>query len=949
MIINELSNGPEGSKEYIEMLVVPDGPVIPCTPPTCLDLRGWIIDDNNGYHGTGGVAQGAARFTNHSLWSCVPVGTLIVIYNAQDPNPALPPVDVTLGDGNCSLIVPSSDFAYFEYTNTTPAPVPCDYPGGWGSDPTPTWQSNLAFANTGDCARIADAAGCLVFSVCYGNVSQNASVHFPGNGGDRVWSFTSGDPLNAAAWIRGCAGDIAACGADDQTPGAANSAANAAWMSVFNNGCVPPQQQDPLVASASATTACACNGTAAAQATGSVAPYTFAWHAADWSPVGQSTSQALGLCSGVYHVIVTSFADCVDTVTVDIVEDVPVDAGEDAGVVLCATDAPVDLFDVLLGSPQAGGSWSPELPGSSVFDPASDPAGAYTYTVAGQGACPPDQAVVQVTVVAMPVISPQVVPVSCSGFSDGSILVEVAPPAAYVITWSGGLPDGPSQDALAAGAWIVEVTGPEGCSTSTTVTVGEPDAPSLATTTTPARCSANGTCCVAVEGMTAPYTVQWDDADSQQGDCARGLIAGPYTATITDTRGCIAHATVTVEEQDGNFSVTHAVQDVRCAGEATGSIALMMDPPGVYVIAWTGPEGYEAVGERIDELEVGDYTYAVQDMNGCAVSSIVEVNEPGALSFVAAGVATTCVGVCDGRIEPVAGGGTAPWRSILQGDTLPLGTINGRCAGTYMITLIDAAGCRLSSEVVIGEGTALVMPTIAPAGPFCEYDDAVQLIADPPGGSWSGPGITDATVGLFDPSMAGAGAHTVSYALTSACGGNATAEIFVDLSPTARTILPVDPGMPVISSSLNADGLQWWVNGLDMGHEERIMLPEEGEAVPALICLTAYSNTGCSDMLCTLFSVPTPLLVHVPNAFTPNGDGINDEFLVAVSGPLWRSFTISVYDRWGWTVFTAFDPSVGWDGSSGGTEVPMGVYPWRVTLSTAMEERVLQGHVIVVR
>lgn len=219
VIIQEVSNGPAGSMEYVELLVVPDTPADPCIPATCLDLRGWMIDDNNGYHGSNGVAQGAARFSDHLLWSCVPVGTLITIYNAEDPNPALPPDDVDLSDGDCSIVIPSSDPSLLTYTNSTPAPVPCDDPGGWGTDPTPNWQSNLAMANSGDCMRVCDPAGCLVFAFCFGSAATNATVHFPSNGGDLVWYFNDGDPTDVANWVQGCAGDLAACGADDQSPG----------------------------------------------------------------------------------------------------------------------------------------------------------------------------------------------------------------------------------------------------------------------------------------------------------------------------------------------------------------------------------------------------------------------------------------------------------------------------------------------------------------------------------------------------------------------------------------------------------------------------------------------------------------------------------------------------------------------------------------------------------
>jgi len=111
LIINEISNGPNGSKEYLELVVV-DTAVSNCNSsvPPNIDIRNWIIDDNNGYHSNGvtgtGVAPGCNRFSNDPLWSSVPLGTIIVIYNDGDPNGDLPIDDLSLSDGNCLIVAP---------------------------------------------------------------------------------------------------------------------------------------------------------------------------------------------------------------------------------------------------------------------------------------------------------------------------------------------------------------------------------------------------------------------------------------------------------------------------------------------------------------------------------------------------------------------------------------------------------------------------------------------------------------------------------------------------------------------------------------------------------------------------------------------------------------------------------------------------------------------------
>lgn len=949
VIINEVSNGPAGAQEYMELLVVPDGPVTPCTPQSCLDLRGWMIDDNNGFHGSGGVAQGAARFSAHALWSCVPVGTIIVIYNAEDVNPAIPSIDATLGDGDCSILIPSSDLSYFEYTNTTPAAAPCDYPSGWGNDPAPNW-SNLALANTGDCVHIADAAGCMVFSLCYGNVSQNASVHFPGNGGDRVWYFTNGDPFSAGAWVQGCAGDIAVCGSDDQTPGTANDAANAAWMATFNNGCVPPQQQQPLIASTTSTAGCGCDGTATASASGSSTPYAFLWFASTWAPLGQSTEEITDLCGGTYHVIVTSASGCKDTATVVVSEDTPVHAGTDSPVALCSGDAPIDLFEALAGIPQTGGTWSPTLPGSNILDPATDAPGAYTYTVNGSGACPNDEAVVQVDIDSAPDLMVIVTDVSCFGLSDGSVHTSVDPPGNYAFEWSGGLSDASSHDGLPAGEWTVEVSGPEGCSASATAVITGPEDLVLTTTSTPEFCgSLDGSACVTIQGGAAPYGIQWDDADAQTDDCAADLAADMYSVTVTDANGCAVNAPVEVMQTGGDFTVTHAVQDVLCAGDATGSVALTIDPPGEYVVGWIGPDGYTAAGDAIVALEAGNYNYDVQDPSGCGVSSMALVGEPDPLTVSAFGTSTSCAGICDGIITPAVSGGTAPWQLTLDDEPLPTGPTDGRCAGSYIITAVDAAGCELVTEVIVEEGTGSVVPVITPAGPLCANDGALVLTATPVGGSWNGPGVLNAVTGVFDPAAANAGTHLVTYTLGSDCGGSASSVILINATPVARFISPLEQGGPVIDNSSHADHIRWWLNDADMGTGPQLVLPASEEGTSLSICLAASSDAGCSDTTCGIISTPSSLFVHVPDAFSPNGDGINDLFHMTISGPPLKTFTFDIYDRWGKAIFTTTDPSVAWEGNADGHEIPIGVYNWRVNLATAKEDRVMLGHVTLVR
>jgi len=79
-----------------------------------------------------------------------------------------------------------------------------------------------------------------------------------------------------------------------------------------------------------------------------------------------------------------------------------------------------------------------------------------------------------------------------------------------------------------------------------------------------------------------------------------------------------------------------------------------------------------------------------------------------------------------------------------------------------------------------------------------------------------------------------------------------------------------------------------------------------------------YSNGECSSPLAPVsIEVFDSLKVYVPNAFTPNGDGVNDRWHILVQSPT-KKFDVSVYDRWGDMVFHSSDPNLAWDGAAAG-------------------------------
>jgi gliding motility-associated-like protein len=97
----------------------------------------------------------------------------------------------------------------------------------------------------------------------------------------------------------------------------------------------------------------------------------------------------------------------------------------------------------------------------------------------------------------------------------------------------------------------------------------------------------------------------------------------------------------------------------------------------------------------------------------------------------------------------------------------------------------------------------------------------------------------------------------------------------------------------------------------------------------------------------TTISVVRGELFYVPNAFSPNGDGVNDEFRLFPGPAVDRILSFSVFDRWGGRVFLRedLDPAAalaGWDGTreNGGAAPQLGVYVYLI------EVRLLNGEIV---
>ncbi|PCH92348.1 MAG: hypothetical protein COB85_08270 [Bacteroidetes bacterium] len=117
------------------------------------------------------------------------------------------------------------------------------------------------------------------------------------------------------------------------------------------------------------------------------------------------------------------------------------------------------------------------------------------------------------------------------------------------------------------------------------------------------------------------------------------------------------------------------------------------------------------------------------------------------------------------------------------------------------------------------------------------------------------------------------------------------------------------------------------------------------------VVLTVMNQYMCSANTVLSVVINPEFILHIPNSFTPNGDGIND-FFAPVGIGLNNSFEFYIYDRWGDLIFKTFDANVAWDGkaNNGKKIARQEVYVWLIYLRDHKgQQHEFVGHVTLIR
>jgi gliding motility-associated-like protein len=491
---------------------------------------------------------------------------------------------------------------------------------------------------------------------------------------------------------------------------------------------------------------------------------------------------------------------------------------------------------------------------------------------------------------------------------------------------------------LPSNNYTITTTDVKGCSISTVVNITQPNILiNTIISTLPPTCnnSSNGFINVIGSGGTVPYTYTLSplNISNNNGQFAN-LSGNNYTITLVDGNNCNTTISVNLPKPFAILIDSIAIKPVICFGENTGSVSInAVGGTGTLLYNLTPLNITNNTGEFL-QLFGGVYTVTVTDMNNCTTSTFVNITQNPKISISnLTTINPYCSGGTQGQINITATGGLAPLSySFNNGIFNNTNNFINLILGNYTIAIKDITGCSIDTIVSLNSPLALVLRIDSFKNIQCIGTKDASIYAQAIYGNAGGytyillPNNTVNNTGIFN--NLNQGTYTVIARDNLGCEGMQT----ISLVGTSNTLSIDFEITPISCVGYGKDGilLAKTLGGKEpFTYQWNVPTSINTASIDSLsygfYVVQVTDDNGCTIRDSILMPASPCCEVFLPNVFTPNGDGKNDEFLAFTSASV-QVLQFDIYDRFGNKVFGTIQKEKGWDGTFKNTAMDMDTY-----------------------
>ncbi len=473
--------------------------------------------------------------------------------------------------------------------------------------------------------------------------------------------------------------------------------------------------------------------------------------------------------------------------------------------------------------------------------------------------------------------------------------------------------------------------------------------------------SGNGYIASHISGGRPPFHYEWNNGSHNAS--IYNLTTGYYYLTVTDQGECSATASGYIEEPppfilsvpENIWGCNHDTLTINIA--ATGGTY-------PYQFHWNTGDSTQTINVIVN----GETQYSVYatDANGCQTSTqTINVHTPDTLRIKATPETDS---ICPGEAVPInttITGGLSPYNVYLNNVPTypPIIVYPTSLSHTYTITVNDVCGTTASDTVNIGVFPVPVLSFSSDTTSGCP-PLTVTFNNNSANPYYQAQWIFSDSTGYFDGdrithTFKNPGHYDVTLTVTTdkGCKTSITSNDFIEVfeNPIAEfsvkptTVTIITPEVLFINESQNNIFSHWSFGDGDSSLAEN---PSHSYQDTGLYEVSLYveSDKGCKDTARYLLKVNDIFTFYAPEAFTPDNDGVNEYFQVFGHNINEKTYTLTIYDRWGEIIWQGHSLKDKWDGKAkGDKKIKPGTYIWHTEFYDLLGKyHELTGKVIVI-